>query len=117
MKVSQQIKFLVEEYENTNYLGTLSPTFSYKDSNHLQRRQQQRAVSYEMIEVALIYGSRKFIRGALTFTLTDRDLQQTRYAKFSDKLRGLRVVCTTAPPNPEIITAYWHEKTKRRVRN
>ncbi|AIE73887.1 hypothetical protein D082_13590 [Synechocystis sp. PCC 6714] len=69
-----------------------------------------------MIKVALTYGNKDYSYGAVRFTLTDRTLSKTPYAKFADSLRGLRVVCRSTESTPEIITAYWHTKTKQRAR-
>lgn len=82
----------------------------------MQRRQQQRAINNAMIQVALMYGRTSFNKGAMIFTLSDRALEQTPYAKFTDVLRGLTVVCLQAPSDPQILTAYWHEQIKRKVR-
>ena len=69
-----------------------------------------------MIQVALMYGRKRFNKGAMIFTLGDRTLQQTPYAKYTDVLRGLTVVCLVNPSNPQILTAYWHQKIRRRSR-
>jgi hypothetical protein len=110
------MQLLVKQDEKTQLLGDILPYQNNKDINHLQRRQQQRAITNDMIKIAIAYGVRKFIYGAVTFTLTDQKLSHTPYTKFYDVLRGLRVVCKAAPPNPIIITTYWHIKTKQRVR-
>ncbi|MEB3342369.1 hypothetical protein [Okeania sp.] len=96
-------------------LGSISAVHNPKDINHLERRQQQRAISLPMIKVAIVYGSRQFSYGAITYTLTDKNLRKTPYNRFIDVLRGLRVVCVNGLPNPKIMTAYWHNKTKRKV--
>lgn len=116
MDANKKITRLVEKDENQTQIGILISVHRRKDTNHLQRRQQQRAISNAMIEVALMYGTKGFSRGALVFTLNDRSLRHSPYYQFIDVLRGLRVVCLAGPPNPKILTAYWHEKTKRRVR-
>lgn len=87
-----------------------------KDQNHLQRRQQQRAINNVMIQIALLYGRKHFNKGAEIYTLNDRSLQQSPYAQFTDALRGLRVVCLNGLPKPQILSVYWHQETKRRVR-
>ncbi|MBD2655258.1 hypothetical protein H6G45_17565 [Synechocystis sp. FACHB-383] len=89
---------------------------SYKDDNHLQRRQQQRAINTAMIQVALTYGQQDYSHGAVRFTLTDRLLRQSPYAKMTDALRGLRVICQPTITNTQIVTAYWHHQTKQRAR-
>lgn len=115
MDANKKLCQLIECDSNAESIGSLSPVHRRKDLNHLERRQQQRAISNAMITVALTYGKKKFSRGALVYTLNDRSLEHTPYQKFIDVLRGLRVVCLAGPPNPKILTAYWHEGTKRRV--
>lgn len=116
MDKNRQISQIMESDANMNHLGTLTPVCKSKDCNHLQRRQQQRAISNAMIQIAVMYGEMQTSHGALTFTLQDKSLQHTPYWRFIDVLRGLRVVCVAGLQNPQILTAYWHEDTKRRVR-
>ena len=116
MDTKKRISLIVESDSNKTKIGTLRIASKLKDSNHLERRQQQRAINDAMIKVALLYGRKHFNKQAVIFTLNDRILQQTPYCQFTDVLRGLRVVCLTVLPNPQILTAYWHEETKRRVR-
>lgn len=113
--MTEKLCLILERDLNLNKLGTISTAPNPKDVNHLERRQQQRGISIPMMKVALIYGSRQFSHGALTYTITDRTLRNTPYRRFIDGLRGLRVVCLDGPPDPKVMTAYWHEKTKRRV--
>ncbi|HIK28969.1 MAG: hypothetical protein N3E45_05115 [Oscillatoriaceae bacterium SKW80] len=116
METCRKISLIAKNDEHTREIGTLISVRRRKDLNHLQRRQQQRAITNSMIQIALTYGCKSFSRGALIFTLNDRSLRGTPYYKYINVLRGLRVVCLVGPPNPKILTAYWHEKTKRRVR-
>lgn len=116
MDANKKISRLVADDNHKSQIGSLISVNRHKDINHLQRRQQQRAISNAMIQVALMYGKKGFSRGALIYTLDDRTLRHSPYCHFIDVLRGLTVVCLAGPPNPEILTAYWHEKTKRRVR-
>jgi hypothetical protein len=116
MDANRKITRIVETDGHKSEIGSLLTVERWKDTNHLQRRQQQRAISNAMIQVALMYGHKGFSRGATLYTLNDRSLRETPYYKYIDVLRGLTVVCLAGPPNPEIITAYWNEKTKRRVR-
>ena len=116
MQTKKQIGLIVERDANQHKIGTLAIASRNLDSNHLQRRQQQRAIDDAMIKIALLYGRKQFSHGAITFTLNDRILRKTPYSQFIDVLRGLRVVCLHGLPNPQILTAYWHEETKRRVR-
>ena len=116
MYAKKQIGLLVESDANKDKIGTISIATTNKDANHVQRRQQQRAINNAMIQVALMYGRRRFNKGAMIFTLCDRTLHQTPYAKFTDVLRGLTVVCQQAPSHPKILTTYWHKEIRRRVR-
>jgi hypothetical protein len=116
MDRKKQLCLIVESDTNKNKIGTLKIAPKHKDSNHVQRRQQQRAISNTMIQVALMYGRKHHYKGAVIYTLTDRILRQSPYFRFTDTLRGLRVVCQNQLPNFQLLTAYWHEETKRRVR-
>ena len=116
MDRKKQLNLIVESDSNKYKIGTLRIAPRNKDSNHVQRRQQQRAISNAMIQVALMYGHKHHYKGAVIYTLTDRILKQTPYFRFTDTLRGLRVVCQNQLPQFQLLTAYWHEETKRRVR-
>ena len=116
MDTKKQISLILESDLNKTKISTLSIAPKHKDSNHVQRRQQQRAISNTMIQVALMYGRKHYYKGAVIYTLTDRILRQTPYFRFTDTLRGLRVVCQNQLPEYQILTAYWHEETKCRVR-
>lgn len=116
MSTQEQLSLLIKEDANNNKIGILNIAPRSKDSNHLQRRQQQRAINEAYIKICLLYGHKHHHKGALIFTLNDRILLRTPYAQFTDVLRGLRVVCLNGLPNPQILTVYWHKETKRRVR-
>ncbi|NEO57862.1 MAG: hypothetical protein F6K54_35310 [Okeania sp. SIO3B5] len=115
MNMNHQLSLVLQNDKNIQKLGCISAVHNPKDSNHLERRQQQRAISLSMMKVAIIYGNRQFSYGAVTYTLTDKNLRITPYKRFIDVLRGLRVVCVQGFPEPKIMTAYWHNKTKRKV--
>ncbi|NET29028.1 MAG: hypothetical protein F6K01_27925 [Okeania sp. SIO1I7] len=115
MNMNHQLSLVLQNDKNIQQLGCISAVHNPKDSNHLERRQQQRAISLPMMKVAIIYGNRQFSYGAVTYTLTDKNLCRTPYKRFIDVLRGLRVVCVDGFPEPKIMTAYWHNKTKRKV--
>jgi hypothetical protein len=110
MSKQTQIYRIVQADDNISKLGPLT------ESKHSKQRKQQRAINDDMIKIALTYGRKEYSEGALRYTLTDRSLNHTPYAKLMDALRGLRVVCSQEFPTPEIITAYWHNETKQRVR-
>ena len=116
MDTKKQISLILKSDSNKTKISPLRIAPKHKDSNHVQRRQQQRAINNAMIQVALMYGRKHHYKGAVIYTLNDRILKQTPYRHFTDALRGLRVVCLDGLPNPQILTSYWHSETKRRVR-
>ncbi len=116
MDTKQKLSLLLERDKNKNKIGRLETANHYTDQNHLQRRQQQRAINEAMIKIALLYGQKEFSYGARYFTLNDRCLRNTLYVQFTDVLRGLRVVCCGGSANPQILTVYWHTETKNKVR-
>ncbi len=116
MSNKKQLNLILESDSNKSKIGILRIAPCKKDSNHWQRRKQQRAINNAMIQVALMYGRKHHHKGAVIYTLNDRSLQQTSYRHLTDVLRGLRVVCLNGLPNPQILTTYWHFETKRRVR-
>lgn len=86
-----------------------------KDPTHYQRRKQQRAITEEMVQLCLTYGEKKRIRGALTYTILDKNLFKTSYKKYIDKLRGLRVVLETSSENQlSLLTTYWVTEVKKK---
>jgi hypothetical protein len=95
---------------------TLEIKRSEWDEDHYERRLQQRAISVPMIEIALTYGWKKRIRGANTFTLTDRTIKDSPYIKYMDELRGLRVVTYIEGNTINIQTCYWEWAIKNRKR-
>ncbi|ACK71051.1 hypothetical protein PCC7424_2637 [Gloeothece citriformis PCC 7424] len=117
MNSKKQISLILQQDINQNKIGKLQPAKRQKDQNHLQRRQQQRAINNDMIKITLLYGRKHYNKGAIIFTLTDRTLSKTPYFPFKDVLRGLRVVCLNGLPNPQILTAYWHTHTKHNLKN
>lgn len=92
-----------------------------KDPYHVERRFQQRAINETMTIICLKYGIKKWIHGALTYTITDRALLHTTYYKYIDSLRGLRVVCLeTTPYNDEafyVLTVYWYSVFRKKKLN
>ena len=91
-----------------------TPICKAKDLNHLQRRQQQRAITNDMIQIAIAYGQERYDqRGATIYTLRDRQLKYSPYAKFTNALRGLQVICVLGQPMLRVITTCWHFETKK----
>lgn len=89
------------------------------DPDHYERRQQQRAISEEMVSLCLTYGEKKRIRGALTYTILDKNLKSTKYSKYLSELRGLRVVLNNLKESMEsseigIHTVYWVDEVKKK---
>lgn len=74
------------------------------DPNHAIRRMQQRAISEDAIQIALQYGQKTYSHGRQCFTLTDRILLKTPYAKRCDKLRGL---CVVVGSTGDVVTVKW----------
>jgi hypothetical protein len=82
---------------------------SARDLNHFNRRLQQRAINWDMIRLALAYGKFQYHSQAQTWTLLDKSLKYTPYARFIDKLRGLRIIATnfSLDDSLRLSTAYW----------
>ncbi|BAZ16799.1 hypothetical protein NIES4071_86770 [Calothrix sp. NIES-4071] len=116
MNRNKQLSLIFDSDENQYKVGTLQTAPKQKDSTHVQRRQQQRAISEAMIKIALLYGQKQYRYGAQLFTLNDRNLDNSPYSQYKDTLRGLRVVCLSGLPNPQILTVYWDKEIKNRVR-
>jgi len=103
--------------------GELIPPYEFtevsQDSDHGRRRSQQRAISEEFIQIALLLGQVEYVARAKTYTLTDRQLSETKFSKFLDELRGLRII--TEPPSPleeggpiRITTVMWAGEVRNR---
>jgi hypothetical protein len=116
MDTHKQIERLILTDGKIKQAKRFLTAYRVKDRNHLQRRQQQRAISDSMIEIALMYGKKRYNRGALLYTLNDRILKQSPYAQLTDKLRGLTVVCVQEAETHHVLTAYWHNAICRRAR-
>lgn len=116
MNTQAKIKRLVQADGRRRQIEPITAAKPKKDRNHVQRRQQQRAISDSMIEVALMYGKKHHNRGAILYILGDRSLKRSPYAQFTDVLRGLTVVCEQQATTPHVLTAYWHTAMRRRVR-
>lgn len=97
------------------------------DETHYERRQQQRAITEEMVSLCLTYGEKKRIRGALTYTILDKSLKFTQYVKYLSELRGLRVVLNNLVSKEDlkkldkvksselgIHTVYWVDEVKNK---
>jgi hypothetical protein len=115
MKFQTRLSQLVSKDDNINNLQQVEICCSQKDRNHFNRRLQQRAINWDMIRLAIAYGKFQHHAHAYTWTLLDRSLIQTPYARFVDKLRGLRIIATRNSWDRRIklITAYWAYDLRR----
>ena len=111
----QQIANIAQNDPEVQAIGTISAWRLAKDPDHLQRRQQQRAIPDFMLQIAMAYGIKRYNKGAARYTLTDRKLAKSPYAKYTQELRGLSVVCN-AKSTSEVSTAYWNKKIIRHTK-
>lgn len=111
----KQIATLVKEDRQIQTIHNIVPWSFSKDPGHLKRRQQQRGISEEMIKIALVYGVKNYRHGAALYTLTDRTLEKSPYAKYTQELRGLTVVCKVKSIL-DVATAYWNRKIIRHTK-
>ncbi len=117
MNTHKQIQQIAATDDRLTSKVDFTPICKSKDLNHLQRRQQQRAITKEMMQIAIAYGQKRFDhRGAAIYTLSDRLLKHSPYSKFTNALRGLQVICIHNLNSYQILTTYWNFSTKRRVR-
>jgi hypothetical protein len=106
MNTHQQIHQIAASDRRLEQVMEIVPNRSTKDANHLQRRQQQRAISNDMIKIALAYGQKQYDnRGGIIYMLGDRALSNTPYARFIDCLRGLCVICRSE--SQAMVTTFW----------
>jgi hypothetical protein len=109
MKFQTQLSHLIISDDIIRNLPQLEIFTSAKDPNHLNRRLQQRAINWDMIQLAIAYGKFQYHSQAQTWTLLDKSLHFTPYTRFIDKLRGLRIIATNNPVDSKLklTTAYW----------
>lgn len=112
MKLS--LRTILEEDSRYESVREFDVIRKVKDPLHLERRMQSRAITVEAIQVAFLYGERSWIRGAYTFTLTDRSLVGSPFEKYQDKLRGLKVVCLKTEKHFAVLTVLWNYGIKRK---
>jgi hypothetical protein len=103
----KKLKGIVKNDPRINKLKRVVPCVYDKDPNHLQRRMQSKAISLEMIKIALGYGVSHRHSNTKVYRLGDRHLKDSCYEKFVDKLRGLKVVTLETPEEFKVISAYW----------
>lgn len=117
--MNESLKQLIETDERIVSIKDYKVLRKENDPYHYERRQQQRAISEEMVSLCLTYGEKKRIRGALTFTILDKNLKSTKYNKYLSELRGLRVVLNNFKESIEsseigIHTVYWVDEVKKK---
>ena len=115
MKLQKELRKLMADDHNIVSPDNLTIFHSPKDSNHFMRRLQQRAISWDMVKLAIAYGKFQYHSNAKTWTIFDHCLIYTRYAKFIDKLRGLRIIAMSSPCEHtlNLLTAYWAYDLRR----
>lgn len=115
MKFQKQLNQLINSDDIIKTLPSIEAFCSAKDHNHLNRRLQQRAINLDMIKLAIAYGKLQYHSGAITWTLLDKSLQDTPYARFIDKLRGLRIIAAnySSDSTLKLSTAYWAYDLRR----
>lgn len=89
---------------------------SNHDPLHIERKQQQRAISDVAINICLAYGQKRRAIQAWNYTITDRCLKGTIYEKYIGALRGLTIIGNWEESVFNIITSYWDFKIKSRNR-
>jgi hypothetical protein len=109
MKFQTQLSQLISRDDSIYNLPQVEIFYSAKDHNHFNRRLQQRAINWDMIKLAIAYGKFQYYSHAQTWTLLDRSLIYTPYARFIDKLRGLRIIANnySSDQTLKLSTAYW----------
>ena len=115
MKFQKQLRQLVSCDDTINNLPQVEIFCYAKDFNHFNRRLQQRAINWDMIKLAIAYGKFQYYSQAQTWTLLDRSLIYTPYARFVDKLRGLRIIANNyvCEDTLKLSTAYWAYDLRR----
>ena len=115
MNFQAHLSQLISEDEAIDNLPKVEIFCSTKDRNHFNRRLQQRAINWDMIQLAIAYGKFKYHSHAQPWTLLDRSLIYTPYARFIDKLRGLRIIATnySSDETLRLSTAYWAYDLRR----
>ncbi len=107
MKLTHELHQLLTDDSRTDSLPEFFLSGSISDPNHTKRRMQQRAISTDMIELALLYGKQEYYSHAKTYTILDKTLKNTPYQRFVDKLRGLRVIALETARGLKVTSVYW----------
>lgn len=117
--MNDQLKQLIETDEKVISTKHFKVLRKDNDPTHFERRQQQRAISEELISLCLAYGEKKRIRGALTFTILDKNIKRTPYEKYLSDIRGLRVVLNKLADEEGVSelgihTVYWVDSVRKK---
>ncbi len=115
MKFKKQLSQLISSDDIIKFLPTIEIFSCAKDHNHFNRRLQQRAINWDMIKLAIAYGKFQYHSRAKTWTLLDKNLKYTPYERFTDKLRGLRIIAVnySLDDTLKLSTAYWTYDLRR----
>ena len=116
MNLREELKLLLDEDDSLIYTS-FEVVENPRDPNHLKRKQQQRAITNEVILLCLNYGVKRRTYQDHSFTLTDRGLFNTPYFKHLDKLRGATIIGNWNDEGVfQVITSYWNFVVKQRKR-
>jgi hypothetical protein len=115
MNFQKKLSQLISYDDVIKTLPQVEIYYSLKDCNHFHRRLQQRAISWDMIKLAIAYGKFQYFSHAKTWTLLDKNLTYTPYFRFVDKLRGLRIIANnySSDETLKLSTAYWAYDLRR----
>lgn len=116
MSLREELQTLLEEDKSLAYTH-FEVIENPRDPNHLERKQQQRAILDEIIILCLNYGIKRRTYQDHSLTLTDRGLFNTPYFKHIDKLRGATIIGHWDDVGVfHVITSYWNFTVKQRKR-
>ena len=115
MKFQTQLSQLISRDDSIDNLPQVEIFRCARDHNHFNRRLQQRAINWNMVKLTIAYGKFQYYSQAQTWTILDRSLICTPYARFIDKLRGLRIIATnySSDETLKLSTAYWAYDLRR----
>jgi len=115
MRNIKQLDSLIAN-DNSILIKQLHIVSNEKDVLHVERKQQQRAITTNMMLLTLNYGTKKYSYQDIRYTLLDRNLLNTSYEKYSNKLRGLTIIGNWIDQEFYLITCYWDFLIKSRKR-
>lgn len=115
MKLSEQLHNIIV-LDKTIIFKEINIISNDKDIMHVERKKQQRAITNDMILIALFYGKKSRSFQDTSYTVLDRSLFFSAYEKYIDKLRGLTIIGNWCEGEFYIITCYWNFLVKSRKR-